>query len=105
MDYEIGDVVWVHYPFEDDPQITKLRPAVIVEIDDIPTFLMVQITSKNRSDKNEGRWVTAQSDVGQMMGLKRDSFINYHSCFKAEEFAIVKLMGFCPFIDEIKRYL
>lgn len=103
--YNIGDVVLVHYPYKEDPSITKLRPAVIVDITETPILLFVQITSTNRSDTNDGRWIVSTSNAGKMMGLRKDSFLNYGNFLKLDFQFIYRKIGTCPYIDEIKRHL
>ncbi|GEM_PF-3465229 len=103
--YNLGDVVLVQFPFSDNPQKSKLRPAVIIEINDIPLFLLVQITGTNKTGKCEGRWVISTADDGQMMGLLKDSFLNYSNFVELPIEFIYRKIGVCPYIEEIKRYL
>jgi len=52
--YKQGDIIWVKYPFSDQPQTSKLRPAVVVSnevsnrLDN--DLLIAQITSALRGD-------------------------------------------------------
>ena len=46
--YEIGDVWWVHFPFEDKDQ-EKRRPAIIVD-DETIAILAIKVTSKEKDN-------------------------------------------------------
>ena len=46
--YEIGDVWWVHYPFEDKDK-EKRRPAIIVD-DETIAILAIKVTSKEKNN-------------------------------------------------------
>lgn len=100
--YEIGDVVLVHFPFREDPQQTKPRPAIIIDKDGVPTFVLVQITSTNRSDKLKGKWVPKDSKAGKSMGLLCDSFVNYENVVRLSSLYIIRKIGNCSFVEEIK---
>ncbi|MGJ1196270.1 type II toxin-antitoxin system PemK/MazF family toxin [Sphingobacterium spiritivorum] len=101
MAYNIGDVVLVHFPYKEDPQKTKPRPAVIINKNSIPIFVLVQITSTNRSDKLKGKWIPKDSAYGKSMGLLCDSFVNYENIVKLNSMYIIRKIGDCPFTDEI----
>lgn len=53
--YKQGDIVWINYPFSDNPTITKARPALVISnelsnnLDN--DLLIAQITSILRKDK------------------------------------------------------
>ena len=46
--YEIGDVWWVHFPFQDKDQV-KRRPAIIVD-DETIAILAIKVTSKEKDN-------------------------------------------------------
>ena len=53
--YKQGDIVWVSYPFSDNPTMTKARPALVIR-NEISNnldndLLIAQITSILRKDK------------------------------------------------------
>lgn len=103
--YSEGDVVLVHFPYIDNEGINqcKVRPGVVTEQSDHNEYLMVQITSKNRSKTNRGIWVLKDSPEGNMMGILTDSFINLEQSIELKVRDIVRKIGNCPFLDEIQK--
>jgi len=101
--YEEGDVVLVHYPFREDPTKTKLRPAVVADASETP--LLVLVTGTDRRAKAPGRWIPCRSAAGVMMGLRKDSFLNYGNHVRLDCRFIERKIGECPYTREIKRHL
>jgi hypothetical protein len=97
MRYNPGDVVLVHFPWDEaDGTINwKLRPAVVLEINSPEERLLIQITSKNRSKTSPGVWITKESDEGHRMGLLTDSFINLAVKKELHVRDIVRVIGYC----------
>lgn len=104
--YKKGDVVLVYFPYQDengDMQVKK-RPAVVLEnLDD--DNILIQCTSKNRSDKLPGIWVLKDSKEGRKMGILSDSFINVTNQISLKTIHIVRLIGYCPFMEKIDELL
>jgi len=105
--YNIGDVVLVNFPWtnEDGTISYKIRPAIVREFSGDKERVIIQITSKNRSDKLPGIWVLKDSNEGQEMGLKADSFINVEIQAEIEFRDILRSIGTCPYMEEIERLI
>ena len=103
--YEVGEVVLVLFPYQDhngDIQV-KTRPGLIYQLDGDRERVIIQITTTNRSDKLPGKWIPKDSEIGKKMGLLADSFINAGTqlCLRFED--IIRVIGFCPIMDEIEK--
>jgi mRNA interferase MazF len=50
--YELGEIYYIDKAYEDDPNQSKLRPAIIVDIDEEngKLYTLVATTSKGRKD-------------------------------------------------------
>ncbi|GAA0890369.1 hypothetical protein GCM10009122_00470 [Fulvivirga kasyanovii] len=107
MRYQAGDVVTVYFPWrdEDGSIVMKERPAVVYEVDTVENRVLIQITSKNRSDKLPGIWVLKDSDAGKKMRLKKDSFINVSQMVNLNMRFIKRLIGFCPLMEKIQEII
>lgn len=103
--YKRGDVVMVHFPFAENPRISKPRPAIILEDEDDPKFILIQCTSTNRSDKLLGIWVISSSKEGKIMGLPLDTFINLDHIIELPKWSIIRKIGDCPFMELIDEKL
>ncbi len=105
MPYDRGDVVLVHFPWENrDGDIEmKVRPGVVLRSEGDQERLIIQITSKNRSDKLPGKWILKASEVGIQMGILTDSFINYTVQRELHTRDIIRKIGYCKIIDEIEE--
>ncbi len=105
--YDRGDVVLVHFPWTNEDGIieSKVRPGLILRVEGPQERLIIQITSKNRSDHFPGKWILKDSDIGREMGLLTDSFIHYTQQAELHFRDIVRKIGFCRLIDEIEEYL
>jgi len=74
-DYEPGDVLIVRFPFQEDTTKMKIRPALLLSVDD-DTYTVCRITKTNRSGTNKGEWIHSNTMVGRELGLNCDSFID-----------------------------
>lgn len=103
--YDVGAVVLVHFPYKDhDGHIqVKPRPGIIYRLDGDRERVIIQITTTNRSNELPGIWVPKDSDKGKKMGILKDSFINVGTqlCLKFED--IIRVIGYCPLMNEIDR--
>ncbi len=102
--YDKGDVVLVHFPWIDakgDSQ-AKSRPGVVLSVEADQVRLIIQITSKNRSNKLPGKWVLAKSHLGIQMGIRLDSFINYTEQAQLQIRDIKRKIGYCSIIEQIE---
>lgn len=105
--YAPGDVVLVYFPWEteDGTLDYKKRPAVVRSFEGDSDRLLIQITSTNRSDKLPGIWVTKDSKEGEQMGILSDSFINVGTQRVISLRDIDRLIGFCPYMEEIEQLI
>jgi hypothetical protein len=103
MRYKEGDVVLVPYPWKDENgEIqTKNRPAVVYRIESESSQLMIKCTHINRSGQFPGKWVLQKSEQGRKMGINEDTFIHYTDTLIIPERFVIKLIGYCPFIEDI----
>ena len=102
--FDRGDVVLVHFPWtNNDGEIeSKVRPGLVLRVEGPEERLIIQITSKNRSDQFPGKWVLKDSDLGQEMGLLVDSFIHYTKTAELHLRDIIRKIGYCKIIDDIE---
>ena len=105
--YDRGDVVLVYFPYRDENNnlVVKVRPAVILSLEGDQERIIIQVTSKNRSDKLRGLWVVKDSTDGREMGLRTDSFINITYQITITLRDIIRKIGYCPLIDKIDEML
>lgn len=103
MLYKEGDVVIVPYTWKDEEGNIhfKNRPAVIYRVESESEHLMIKCTHVNRSSNHPGKWVLQNSDQGRLMGIKEDTFIHYSDSLIIAERSVRRLIGTCPFIQEI----
>jgi hypothetical protein len=64
-------------------------------------YRCAQITTTDRSYSLAGVVVKKDSNEGKQMRLKFDSFICLSNILIVKEFAFIRLMGYCPIIDEL----
>lgn len=95
----------VFFPFAEDPDTVKGRPAIVLEDEDDPKFILIQCTSTNRSDKLNGIWVISSSKEGRIMGIPKDTFINLAHIISLPKWSIIRKIGTCPFMDLIDEKL
>ena len=74
--YNPGDVVVVNFPYRDNPTRFKPRPGLIISIEDENYYRVCQITTTNRHSAQRGDWILASSQLGQALGINKDSFLN-----------------------------
>ncbi len=102
--YQRGDVLLVHYVFEDRSTgelVNKPRPVVVFEESSHNERLVIQCTKKNRSDKLPGIWVLKDSPEGKKMGIKMDTFINVTEMIEIAFDDVIERLGSCPFMERI----
>lgn len=106
--YKAGDVILIEFRFAQDPALSKRRPAVILaHLSDEPdiTYQICAITSKNHTDRFKGIWVKCETVKGRQMGISTDSFIQIESLDVVKEVDIQKVLGECPFMEELLALL
>ena len=102
MNYDVGDVVLVHFPYYKEGElIKKVRPAIIQKINSDDESIIIQITTNNRSDKKKGLWILKSSKRGKELGILSNSFINVSNTALVNKYALIKPIGHCSFMDEI----
>lgn len=106
MRYKEGDVVIVPFTWRDEQGDIKfkMRPAVVYRIESETEHLMIKCTHVNRSAKYPGKWVLQNSAQGKQMGIRENTFIHYSDTLKIAESAVKRLIGTCPFIEDIIEY-
>lgn len=106
MRYKEGDVVLVPFTWKDDEGLIhyKNRPAVVYSIESEIEHLMIKCTHVNRSGQYPGKWVLKNSDQGRQMGIDEDTFIHYTDTLIIDEKAVRRLIGTCPFMEEIIEF-
>lgn len=103
MSYKVGDVVLVKFPWKDaDGEIQiKPRPAIVLKEGNEFKCALIKITSKNRSNRLPGFWITKESKEGQEMGILMDSFINLTEAYWLSENLIFRVIGKYHNMDKI----
>lgn len=84
--YEIGDVWWVDFPFEDN-SYTKFRPAIVLDNEKI-AILAIKVTSK---DKDEA--FSIKIDDYKEAGLEVPSWARIDYVVSLEEYRMDKRLG------------
>ena len=105
-----GDVVLVPFPFADQPDRLKLRPALLVQRDglelDVETLVVVAITSRrHRAGVATRLAVAADSAEGRAMGLVVDSVIMTDRLATIDRADIVRVIGSCPLLTDVDASL
>lgn len=104
--YNIGDVVLVQWAWKEDGEIKVIpRPAVVLQVEADQEWLVIKLTSTNRSDNYRGKWILMDSDNGKKMGLREDSFIHYKEQRQYHLRFIIRKIGYCPIIEDIQNEL
>ena len=103
--YDRGDVVLVYFPWtnKEGNMEMKMRPGLVLRVEGPQERLVIQITSKNRSDNFPGKWIIKDSDLGKQMGLRMDSFVNYTVQKELTLRDIIRKIGYCGLIDKIEE--
>jgi mRNA interferase MazF len=101
--YKRGDVVLVLYP-NSDLRRAKMRPALIVQADDLQTGLsqviVAMITSRLfRADHPSRIVVRTSTPVGQHSGLLSDSVVMTDNLATVADVALDRVIGTLPMAD------
>ena len=108
MPFSRGDVVLINYP-DSNLQTYKMRPALIVQADNIQTGLHQRIVAMITS--NLGRTGTTRvpirqnSPEGQQMGLLTDSVVVADNVSTVLEREFARVIGTCPIMDRVDAAL
>jgi mRNA interferase MazF len=102
-DYKRGDVVLVLFPHS-DLRTAKLRPALIVQADnlqtELPQVIVAMITSKVfRADHPSRAIVLRSAPEGQQSGLLTDSVVMTDNLATIAEAAIDRVIGSLSMTD------
>ena len=106
-DYELGDVVNVYFPFEENPAETKYRPAVIIEdLDDECVLVKCTKTEVSLHGK-QCILISKGSTEGRTMGLTEKTYISVNEELIIKKYHIHSYRGSCPdhimaLIEELK---
>lgn len=103
MKYHPGDVVLCNFPLRQNPAQFTLRPALVMRAYPPDKYALAQITSTDRSDKLQGKWIPMASKLGTEMKLRSDSFINLSNILEVPEYAIHRFLSRCPIMDELEQ--
>jgi mRNA interferase MazF len=108
MSYKRGDVILVRYP-SSDLRTYKKRPAFIVQSDDISTGVpqrIVALITSNLSRTGATRVpIQKDSDVGQQMGLLKDSVVVADNLATVVDREVDRKIGACPVMDRVDAAL
>ncbi len=85
--YNIGEVWWIHFPFEDKDDY-KRRPAIVID-DDTIAILAMYVTSKN---KNNNPYSVAIQDW-DLTGLTKPSWARIDKIVSVSEWHMVRKSG------------
>ncbi|WP_029275267.1 type II toxin-antitoxin system PemK/MazF family toxin [Pedobacter borealis] len=100
--YKRGDVLLVYFPFSDDPNQSKLRPAVLLE-DSIDDHIVVKCTKTDVSKYGPCIKVNKGSSEYEDMGLWEPTYISITETAELKKHDIHSYLGECPesLIDKI----
>lgn len=100
--YFRGDVVWVYYPFQDDPAESKRRPAVLIE-DPSDDFFVVKCTKTDKSKYGPCILIKKGTEEFMQMGLSQTTYICVTEEITLNKVFIDGYIGSCPdnIMDEI----
>jgi mRNA-degrading endonuclease toxin of MazEF toxin-antitoxin module len=88
-----GDIVWVNYPFSDQPKKRKVRPAIIISNaksnEEDNDYLICPITTKSR--KSDFSYIIEDSDVNT--SLPERSEIRCNKLFTLREHLIIEKLS------------
>lgn len=104
-----GDVVLVPFP-NSDLQTAKLRPALIIQADEIDSDLsqviLAMISSNIRRAGRQSRFkIVIESDIGKASGLLSDSVVMTDNIATVLRSQIVKIIGNVEPMNEIDAAL
>lgn len=105
--YKRGDVVWVKFPYEENPARTKERPAILVEDEVDGKSLVVKCTKTDKSKYGPCIFIQPGTKEYKLMGLSFPTYISINEEIELSKYFILRLIGFCPEtimdkIDELK---
>lgn len=103
----VQDVIWVDYPYEDDPSRSKIRPAIIIDKDDDSLeVVVVKVTSQQPRDKYDYEiidWIKAS--------LKKKSVARASKIEVVGESSIKGIIGkledndYCEIVKLVTEYI
>jgi hypothetical protein len=111
--YQVGDVVFAPVSYFDDKNgyyRSQYRRFVIVKIqedieNDIENITVSCTGQLHQSKRHKGVTVLANSPEGLEMALDRDTFIYCDSTATYLDGDILRRIGKCPIIEDIKKLL
>ena len=96
-----GDMFEVPFPFKDDFFASKRRPVVVLRDEGNGLYLIAPVTGTNQTGRQEGLWISKDSDEGMKMRLVKDSFIVVDKKIKWPSYALLDYWGHCPCVAEL----
>lgn len=95
-----GDIVMVHFHFEDDPKQSKFRPALVWDLTAVSVKLIF-VTSQGADGYDTERGVVGLNEQeAKAVGLLKPSKINFH---RVEDFPFSDVSRRVGNIYELKR--
>ena len=93
--YNLGEVWWTQFPFEDIDE-SKRRPAIVID-DETIAVLAIMVTSKDRNNP-----YSIRIDDWKKAGLKRESWARIDRIIRMDEWRMEKKMGDLSEADLLK---
>ncbi|MBE5322116.1 type II toxin-antitoxin system PemK/MazF family toxin [Pedobacter sp. MR2016-19] len=102
--YKRGDVLLVYFPFQDNPNESKKRPAVLLE-DAIDDHLVVKCTKTDKSKYGPCIFIDKGTKNYNEMGLWEPTYISIGETVELTKYEIHSYLGECPeeLIDKINE--
>ncbi|WP_131535508.1 type II toxin-antitoxin system PemK/MazF family toxin [Pedobacter nototheniae] len=104
--YKRGDVLLVYFPYQDDPDQSKKRPAVLLE-DAIDDHIVVKCTKTDKSQYGPCIFIEKDSEEYNEMGLWEPTYISIAETAELTKWDIYSYLGECPesLMDKIEKLL
>jgi hypothetical protein len=103
--YKKGDVLLVHFPFSEDPNVTKPRPAVL--LDDVydEDHIVIKCTKTDWTDRKRCICIDQNTQEYKMMGLKEKTYIVVNDEVCLTKYDVIRFLGICPqhIMDQIEE--
>lgn len=100
-EFSPGDIIIANVPFEENPTLFKLRPAMVVSMEENNQYSIAKITKTDLTGKFKGEWIEFNSFHYKAMRLDFPSFIKLEALILIPRSSIVKRIGKYPNIEKL----
>jgi hypothetical protein len=101
-DFLPGDIIIVDFHYEENNQLFKKRPSMVVSKIDTDSYCIAKITKTNLVEKVKGEWIDEHSKEYVPMGLGFPSFIRLENLISVPK-SLIKpnRIGIYPEVEKL----